>query len=248
MLWKEKEGIQYLQFDLFEPFPELTHAIFLRHGGVSTGEWKSLNVGLGVGDAEEHVKENVRRINQVIGTEKSYAIFQEHGAKVHVAAEDLKEKGDALITTEKGKALLIKHADCQAAIFYDPVKHILANAHSGWRGSVQNIYANVIEEMKKRGSKPADIRVGISPSLGPDSAEFIHYKKELPEPFWSFQTKPTYFDFWKISRKQLVDCGILSEHIEVAAIDTYSRPDICFSYRRNKQSGRHATVAMMNTL
>ena len=141
---------------------------------------------------------------------------------------------------------MVRHADCQAAIFYDPKNKAVANVHSGWRGNVKNIYRSTIQKMRRVfGSKPADLLVCISPSLGPDCAEFIHYKAEFPEDFWAFQIKPYYFNLWAIARYQLELSGILPHHIEIAEICTNTEVEDYFSYRREKVSGRHATLAML---
>ena len=141
---------------------------------------------------------------------------------------------------------MIKHADCQAAIFYDPVHKALANVHCGWRGNVKNIYRVAVQKMKFTfGTNPKDLLVGISPSLGPDHSEFIHYQTEWPEEFWRFQVRPNYLDLWAIARDQLEQCGLLPHHIEVAGICTFANPQDFFSHRRDKITGRHATVAML---
>lgn len=148
---------------------------------------------------------------------------------------------DGLVTKTPGLTLLMTFADCQIAFIYDPIHHVIANIHSGWRGSVQNIYGEAVDKMKSAfGSKPEDLLVCISPSLGPDEAEFMHYRRELPEEFWHFQPRPTYFDFWSISEAQLQAAGVLPHHIEVARLSTYSNPHDFFSYRRDKVTGRHA--------
>ena len=104
-----------------------------------------------------------------------------------------------------------------------------------------NIYREAIQAMQQTfGSHPSELLVCISPSLGPEEAEFIHYQSELPEEFWSFQVRPTDFDFWSISEYQLQAEGILPHHIEVARLSTYANAKDFFSYRRDKTTGRHA--------
>ena len=56
---------------------------------------------------------------------------------------------DAMVTNQQGVGLLIRHADCQAATFYDPVSKAIGNVHSGWRGSKLNIYKKVTNTMGK---------------------------------------------------------------------------------------------------
>jgi len=99
------------------------------------------------------------------------------------------------------------------------------------------------------GSNPKDLLVCISPSLGPNHAEFVHYKTELPESLWEFKIGENYFDFWSISRRQLENEGILPHHIQIAEIDTYSHEG-CFSHRRSTHQnemicGRQATMCSL---
>jgi len=168
---------------------------------------------------------------------------QVHGNRVEPIAEFPKKElvCDALSTQTKNLPIGIKHADCQAAIIYDPIHHATVCLHAGWRGSVQNIYAESIEHMQKHyHSSPSDLLLCVGPSLGPENAEFIHYKTELPKEFWDYQVKPHYFDFWAITKAQAVACGIHPHHIEIAKLDTYSGD--FFSYRRNKTQSRHLTA------
>lgn len=152
--------------------------------------------------------------------------------------------GDALATRKKNLPIGIKHADCQGAVIYDPLRHAAALVHSGWRGSVKNIYQKAIGFMQNRfNSNPADLFFCIGPSLGPGKAEFIHYKEELPEEFWDYQVKPFYFDFWEISKMQCLKAGILPHHLEIAKICTYENG--LYSYRRDKTGKRHVTLASL---
>lgn len=242
MIRKKKDGIEWLEFELLADFPHLIHGVFLRVGGASDFPFDSLNLGDATGDHHVHVTHNRRRICEVFCLERLIFGKQTHGDVVlEVPADDhkLRISCDGLITKVPNIGLAIQHADCQAAIFYDPIEKIIANVHCGWRGSVQNIYAKTVSQL---GSRPENLLVCISPSLGPTAAEFIHYQRELPPSFFSFQIRPTYFDFWTISRMQLQQAGVLPHHIEIANICTVSNPKEFFSYRREKKTGRNATV------
>lgn len=255
-----QNGLTWLTFDLLSECSRLTHGVFLRHGGVSRGEFSSLNFSANQGDLPENVTENRLRALHTLALSQSVHLFQNHTNHVVEARFSPRmckkcgldnlisgvEVGDALISQTRGLGLMIFHADCQAALFYDPILHVLALAHSGWRGSVGNIYHETVEAMRSRyGSRPENLLVGISPSLGPLAAEFQNYRTELPEAFWLYQVKPAYFDFWEISRQQLIASGILAHHIEIAGLCTWSNPEDFFSYRRAKTSGRHATIAAL---
>ncbi len=240
----EQDGVHWLNFSLFDSLP-IQHGIFLRHGGVSQEPYHSLNLGYSSGDDPQSVKANRQKILSVFDLNQTSTLWQVHGNVVHEASDE-QLKGDGLVTNQPHRGLLVLHADCQAAIFYDPVHHALANVHCGWRGSVANIYKETIDTMQLLyKTNPKDLLVGISPSLGPKAAEFRNFQSELPKEFWPFQIRPTYFDFWEISRWQLRQSGVLDKHIEIASICTYENETDFFSYRRLQKSGRHATVTAL---
>ena len=243
---RSKEGVDWLEFSILAG---LKHGSMLRNGGVCQGECDSLNFAFDR-DVEANVYENFSRTQKVLELDTiRYVSQQMHGVtivEVNRSSPIVLPPCDALVTADVDVPLLIRHADCQAAIFYDPGKRVLALAHAGWRGSVQNIYGEVIKTLQIRyGCQPSDLLVGISPSLGPQSAEFINYRTELPETFWKYQTIPSYFDFWAISQAHLMECGVRPEHIELARMCTYINTKDCFSARRNREAGRHGTVACM---
>ena len=122
-----KRGVSWLEFPLFSSYPHLVQGVFLRHKGVSKGAFASLNVGAGIGDNEEHVKENLEIIRALLGIERLVQGNQVHGTQivqVEKNSPSLVDECDGLITEKRGLGLLIKHADCQAALFFDPKKEI----------------------------------------------------------------------------------------------------------------------------
>ncbi len=245
-------------FSHFAGMDNLVHKVFSRQGGVSQGDFASLNVGKNTGDKEDAVVENRRRIQEDLGVSRSLYVHQVHGRELlvlkscDVSPEKLEtvlsqvHTADGIITDIKDLALMIQVADCQAVMFHDPVAQVIANVHSGWRGSVQNILGHCVDEMKNEfGCSPAHILVGIAPSLGPCCAEFIHYKKELPQNFWQYKAQPQAqdkdtFDFWRISQAQLQEKGIPLKNIEVMGICTKCHFQEFFSYRHSHETGRFA--------
>lgn len=248
-----QDDIEWLEFDLLKEIASLKHAVFLKHGGNSKGNFNSLNASDYVGDNPPHVQANLRAIESHLQqhTEQKIQLFWTrncHGTKIAAIQPNSPQEStdyDALVTQMPGCALLISHADCQSAFFYDPIHRVIANVHAGWRGSIANIYHMVVQYMEQAfDSRSSNILVCIGPSLGPESAEFIHYEQEIPAKYWDFQVKPNYFDFWALSEHQLRQAGILPHHIEIARIDTYSNPQDYFSYRRSRITGRHASCIM----
>jgi hypothetical protein len=232
---RKKQGIvEWLEFELFADHAELVHGIFLR------------------GKATDNLDACRSTVRKTMHLEQLVNCHQKHGTNmVKVPSNDplLAENCDGMVTDNKEVGLFIKHADCQATIFYDPMKKAVGAVHCGWRGNVGNMYGRAVQFMRQTvGSKAEDLLVGISPSLGPDHSEFIHYEKEWPAHFWDFQIKPTYFDLWEIGRHQLEKAGVLPHHIEVARICTYKNKEDFFSYRRDRIAGNSngTAVALRN--
>ena len=233
MLRKKSGSIEWLEFEQLQAFPQVKHGVFLKGGELTVCDQQGLAY-----------RESVRKI---IGCNQLVKVQACHGADVlEVGISNSFQLHDGLITQNLNVGLLVNHADCQAAIFYDPVKGAIGNVHSGWRGNVQNIYRNAIKAMEHRfGTDPADLLVCVSPSLGPCCGEFKNYKRELPESFWTYQEREIYFNLWEISKRQLSECGVLAAHIEIAGICTMCQPDDFYSYRRDKTTRRNGTVVAL---
>ncbi|MEW6429737.1 MAG: peptidoglycan editing factor PgeF [Thermodesulfobacteriota bacterium] len=234
------------------PAESVIHATFRRHGGVSSAPWDSLNVGLACGDATANVVENRRRVKERLGLDLLVSARQVHGDRVvavrQTPAADIEIPDcDGLVTDHPGLGLMIQQADCQAVLLHDPQRPAVGICHSGWRGSVADIIGGTVAAMTREfGSTPATLRAAISPSLGPCCAEFVNHRLELPDHFRKYRRGAAHFDFWTISRDQLVGAGLRPEHIEIAGVCTRCSPDY-FSYRRDRVTGRFASVIGIRT-
>ncbi len=254
MIFNKWHDILYLTFSNLSARPEIVHGIFSRAGGNGSGPYARLNIGSNVGDSESNVTRNRAKISQFMGGADPVALAQIHSARVVVVDDDFNyrdasrtpPRADALITAMPDIPLMIQVADCQAVMLFDPVRKVLANVHSGWRGSVSNIIGACIKMMEQRfHTVPADILAGIGPSLGPCCAEFVNYPDEIPESYWIYRHKDFYFDFWAASFDQLRQAGVLPENIESSQICTKCNPHLFFSYRHSNTTGRFAAVIQM---
>lgn len=245
MLRKKSGEIEWLEFELLQGIPNLKHGVFLRQGGMSQTPYASLNLGLHTKDLPECVIHNRKQIQKLCNFKKIAVGNLVHGMQAEWIQKMEQKIGncDVLLTDLSGVGLLTTHADCQAAIFYDPLQKAIANAHAGWRGNVGNVYRETVHAMHNAfGSNPADLLVCISPSLGPKCAEFKEYKKEFPSNFWKYQVIPSHFDLWAIAKDQLEEVGVLSSHIEIAGICTHCNLLDFYSYRRDQITGRNGTI------
>jgi YfiH family protein len=226
--------------------------LFNRHGGVSRGQYASLNIGEHVGDLEAAVQQNRERVKTILALPRLLSAKQVHGTEIYCLTEPLSvdrevEGFDALVTDLPGVGLMIQQADCQAVLLFDPVREVVAAVHCGWRGSVQGILGQVISVMVENyGTAAEDLQAVISPSLGPCCAEFVNYHQELPADFQRFMVRDNYFDFWQITKYQLMGAGMSDERIRAAEICTCCSDDY-FSYRRATRlsdglTGRNCSV------
>ena len=227
------------------PLLTAPHGIFTCEGGVSKAPFASLNLGCHVGDTARSVQDNRSRVRQALGFHHLVSVRQVHGDRIlqvdrrHFQAEP--EGYDALISSMPGVGVLIQHADCQAILLEDRATKIVAAVHCGWRGSVLDLIGQTIHCLRMEYNvAPAELLAVIGPSLGPCCAEFVRYKNELPEWMHVFQVRPHHFDFWAISRKQLLDAGVLPDHIDTAGLCTRCNPQF-FSYRRARATADSVT-------
>lgn len=253
-----KDQHNYLfQFAPLTHIPGLVHGIGCRNGGVSQPPFDGLNVSHAVGDEPAAVTANRQRLQLITGGGSHIYARQVHGASIRVITRGAGTRNepiqtepspvDALITDVPGIRLLIQTADCQAVMLVDPQARVVANVHSGWRGSLADIIGQTVTRMVAEfGCRPADMTAAIGPSLGPCCAEFINYKDEIPRHLWPFRVGPHHFDFWRISRHQLVAAGLSVDHVHISGICTRCNPNLFFSYRAARRTGRFAALIGMD--
>ena len=247
MLQQKQNQVEWLEFELFQPYRHrLLHGCFTRKGGVSNPPYDSLNVGLSVGDDRHDVLENRARIAQALGIDTSHLfdVEQIHTTDVVMVRDEptSHRQADILLTETPNRLLMIKHADCQAGLFYDPVHHVCAAVHAGWKGLVQKAYTKAIHTMTQLwNTSPEDLLVGISPSLMLCHSEFRSWKEETPQEMWRFIKEEKHVDLMEMAKEELLRAAIAPHHIECARLCTFDCDELFFSYRRSKVTGRTAT-------
>ena len=255
----ENTDIKVYEFKKFKNHDHIVHGIFTREGGTSTGVFNSLNIGVNSGDEPLAIANNRKLIIRKMDMKPLVFLNQRHGSDIKVLKNhdnDLSESfepgketytADGIITDMKNVFLVIQVADCQAVMLHDPEKKVIANVHSGWQGSIKNIIGNCVDKMVLEfGCRPENIIAGISPSLGPCCSEFVNYKDEIPKSLWKYKIKDKdYFNFWEMSKDQLMDKGVKKEHIENMEICTKCNTDVFYSFRSERTTGRFACVISM---
>jgi len=236
------------QFHSLQKFSdEVEHAVLSRLGGVSKKPFDSLNVSFNVNDNASDVQQNRQLVLKAFGLANKSLVsaIQTHSKNVCVVDKNFMENYeagyevndvDAFITQEPGVALMVKVADCQAILMFDPVQKVIAALHAGWRGLMQDISGETIAVLQKNfGVKSENLIVGISPSLGPCCSFFSDPYQELSKDFKPYIKQNNTVDLWKFSTDQLVRYGVKADHIELARVCSMcGGGEKFYSFRRDR--------------
>lgn len=263
--------LQHMQNNLwhgkFSLFSEniAVHGISTRQAGVSQRPYDSMNLALHVGDEDASVWENrvifanslglkaedIVSPNQVHG-DRILRVTREHSGRGARSYEDAIPETDALVTSEPGLPLMLCFADCTPILFLDPEQKAVGIAHAGWKGTMKSIGRKTLEAMQREfGTEPSKCLAGIGPSIGPCCYEIGEEvadacRKAFPETWDNLLEErqgKLHLNLSKANRLQLLEAGMLPEHIESADTCTSCEHHWYFSYRADGgRTGRIAAV------
>ncbi|NWH07772.1 MAG: peptidoglycan editing factor PgeF [Alphaproteobacteria bacterium] len=149
----------------------VAHGFFGRLGGVSQGVYASLNVGYGLGDDPDAVRENRRRCMAALDRreEDLVTLYQVHSpAVIEVKEPWLRAdapRADGMVTKERGIVLGILTADCAPVLFADAQAGVIGAAHAGWKGALAGVLEETIAAMERLGARRAHIKAVIGPTI-----------------------------------------------------------------------------------
>lgn len=228
------------------------HGFTLRFGGVSEGEYSSLNVGLRRGDNFENARKNIiLAANALSLNEENLTLtYQTHTNNVRFVGEneigngfysDWGEDGvDAVVTNLKGVPLMCYSADCVPTLLYDGKKGIIAAIHGGWRGTAANIVSETVKLMRdKLKSDPKDITAAIGPAIGVCCYEVseevgLIFIKDHPECVFEKENGKYMLDLKKVTFEQLEEAGLSACNIDNSNECTSCKNSLYFSHRAQK--------------
>lgn len=149
----------------------LLHGFLGRAGGISRGEFASLNLSYLVGDDRAAVEENWRRLRRLWADNIVEALLnQVHGTAVHVVdgSYDIGRRlaGDGMVSRTRGVMLGILSADCVPVLITNRPRTVAGTLHAGWRGTIANIAVRGVEAMGRLGAEPGDLEVALGPAIG----------------------------------------------------------------------------------
>lgn len=250
IIYRNKNEIEYIQFKKLLEYG-------IKHAYTLKGE----NINFRSNSEEE--KESYQKIFDAIDLDVKTLVkpLQKHTSNVRcidkVLPREELENTDGLITDKKNIALVTTNADCILFSFFDPVKNVIANIHSGWRGTFQKIAEKTVVKMiNYYGCNPKDILCFISPSIRKCHFEVEEDVKELCEYIFSFTQRTNEFikkgeikegiqkyfiDTVFINRIILQDIGIKSENIIDCNLCSVCNSDKISSYRADGKEFKLAT-------
>lgn len=200
---KNEKGIKYLQFKKLLEYG-IKHAYTLSVDGIDfsfkkeshDNSYKILADALDI---------DVNNIVEPVQTHTDEVRVLEN-----VISSDKLQDVDGLITNKKNIAITSKNADCILFFFYDPKNKVIANVHSGWKGTFKRIAIKTVEKMVNEfGSNKEDILCFISPSIRKCHFEVDSDVKEMCENIFS-----------ELSLDKIISKGEIKEDKQKYMIDT----------------------------
>ena len=227
----------------------IAHGFLGRRGGVSTGDFAGLNVGLGSEDERGAVIENRRlAADAVLPNAALINAFQVHSADVVVVeapwTNAARPRADALVTNRPGLLLGILTADCAPLLLADRSAGVIGAAHAGWKGALGGVAQNTVAAMERLGARREHIAAAIGPTIARPSYEVddaFRARFLAAEPgnarHFAPGTRAAHhqFDLPGYLVAQLTAAGV--GRVEHLALDTYADPARFFSYRRSVHRG-----------
>jgi len=238
---------------------KIIFGFFTSNGGVSKGDYFSLNCSKSNKDNINNVRKNIDIAVENLGIEnkKLKLINQIHSNKVYlITKKNLKKKfiGDGIFTKEKDIALGILTADCAPIFIFNYRENIIGCLHSGWKGALNNIVEKSLKKMKIKGIETTDIVAVIGPCLSSKNFEvdknfktkFIKRSKSYKTFFSSKNRNKDLFDLRGLINFQLQKAGV--KKIHNIRKDTYSNHGSFFSHRRATHQKKINSGRMINII
>ena len=243
MDWRERNGVPWLEAEL----PGARAVFSTRQGGVSTGQFMSLNLGWITGDDRESVYENRRRLAAATDVEPANVLtgFQVHGAAVrrheeatpgvpYLRPPDHPTEVDGHTTSAVGLAPLVLVADCLPVALSGPGG--VAMLHCGWRG----LAAGIVEAgVRETGATAAAIGPGIGPCCFEVGEEVLAAFEDLGDGIAAGRM----LDLAEVAARRLDSAGVTE--IDRTDLCTSCQEELFFSHRRDGgDTGRQAGMVV----
>lgn len=238
------------------PAPATVRALCsTRQGGVSSGCYAGLNLGLHVGDAAQAVQANRTRLQAALGV-RAVFLDQVHGTAMAEVAADSPDAlpADGAWTAHTGVACTVMVADCLPVLLCDASGRQVAAAHAGWRGLLGRQGQGILEAAVASfgGGRKQELMAWLGPCIGPQAFEvgdevraaFVQGSVQAAACFVASAQGKWLADLPALARQRLSALGIEPAYGNDGsqAWCTVANPSRFFSHRRDGVSGRMAAA------
>lgn len=256
----QENGVKYLQFKKLLEFKDVINHVYSLGIDKNYRTARANKQKLEDKDYQKAMKD-YKELCQAIGSKLEHVVKtnQEHTDEVKIIEKKIKEsepdfnleeyaKTDGMITNKKDVMLTTTNADCILLLFFDPKKRVVANIHSGWRGTLQRISVKTVQKMEKEfACDLKDIICCICPSIRKCHFEVEQDVKESFEKEFqdienideiiveTIPNKKWKIDTIKINQIILAKAGLKLQNIIDSEICSVCHSDLIHSYRVEKQ-------------
>ncbi|HEX7559724.1 MAG TPA: peptidoglycan editing factor PgeF, partial [Usitatibacter sp.] len=221
-----------------------------RHGGVSGGEYASLNLGARGGDDPRNVASNRLVVRDHLPSMPRW-MAQAHGTAVcdlDASGDHDVATADAAVTGTPGTVGVVLTADCMPLFVADRGGTRVGVAHAGWRGMAAGVIENVVSSL---GVDPREVVAWMGPTIGPTAFEvgpevreaFVAVDPGARDAFAPHAAGKFMADLYALARRRLARAGVREVH--GGGFCTYRETQRFFSYRRVAESGRMGAFIWM---
>jgi YfiH family protein len=224
--------------------PGIRAASTLRAGGGSEGPYSAFNLGTHVGDDPARVAQNRRRLGEHLNLPAEPVwLTQVHGTQALAAEAPGDCIADAAYTRKSGVVCVVMTADCLPILLASRDGSAVAAVHAGWKGLAGGVVESAVAALGTR-----DLLAWLGPAIGPEAFEvggevreaFVRRAAKFEDGFRAAAEDKWLADLYRLAR-------ITLERLEIDEVYgggwcTFGQSDDFFSYRRDRITGRMASL------
>ena len=222
----------------------ISHGFFTKKGGISKGIYKSLNCGLGSKDNRRHILHNLEIIKKKFKVKNLNLLKQIHSNKIlHLKKNNINLRigvADGIFTSLTNNLIGILTADCAPILLSSKCGNYICALHGGWKGLKKDIIKKGIHLFNKHKITNKDIICSVGPCINYvnyevkyDFMKKILKKNKKYKKLFIIKKNIILFNLKQFVYEKLLESGLPKKNIEIDKNDTYSNPDLFYSFRRS---------------
>ncbi|NND83422.1 MAG: peptidoglycan editing factor PgeF [Gammaproteobacteria bacterium] len=226
--------------------PQVRAVTTTRAGGVSSGEYDSLNLAQHVGDKVADVQRNRVHMQRCLDLPATPAWLQQtHSTRVLTLPRELSalnKPADGSVAFQPGVVCAVLTADCLPLFLTNRSGTKIGVVHAGWRGMADGIIEQGVAAMQEDADQ---ILAWAGPCISGDFFEIgAEVKAALGGAEAAYRSAPQpgkfYADLYQLCGERLATLGV--SDYGYSEYCTYRHESMFFSHRRDQAGGRMASL------